>query len=456
MSILDKILGRPLVTSAKTHQRLSVITGVSALGLDAFSSTAYGPEAALIILLPLGTIGLHYFLPLMLLIIAVLITLYFSYRQTAAAYPRGGGAYIVASDNLGKNVGVWAAVALLIDYLLNVAVGISAGVGAVVSAIPILQPYILELCLLVLLTLTILNLRGIRESGTFFVIPTLVFVICIGSALGIGIVKTLINHGNPIAIIKTPSFPAATEHLQGAFAIWILLGALANGMTAMTGVEAVSNAIPLFRKPVVKNAQRTLTVVIGILALFLLGLGILGPEYQFRAMLESEPGYKTILSQLVAATTGEGIFYYISMASIFIVLTYSAQTSFTDFPRVCRFLAEDNFMPHFFADKGRRLVYSHGIIVLAIVSAILLIVFKGVMIDLIPLFAVGAFSAFFLSQTGMVVHWYKRKQFTKLFFNALGASTTAAALVIIVIAKFLAGAWVVVLIAPMLVLLFKK
>ncbi len=456
MSFFDKILGRRLASRAHKKQELTTMTGVPALGLDALASTAYGPEAALMILLPLGIVGAHYFFFITIAIVATLITLYFSYRQTAAAYPGGGGAYIVASDNLGKTAGLWAAIALLLDYLLNVAVGISAGIGAIVSAIPILQPYTLLLCLFVLLMLTILNLRGIRESGLALVIPTFVFVACIGISVVLGLIHTWQSGGHPHPVIAPPIFSLSGS---ATVSIWLLLGAFANGLTAMTGVEAVSNAVPLFRKPRIKNAQWTLTIIVGILGLFLLSLGYLCPAYHIIAMDESQSGYQTILSQFVAAVAGKGVFYYFSIISIFIVLTYSAQTSFADFPRVCRLLAEDNFLPHFFAERGRRLVFSLGIIVLAIFSAVLLIIFKGITYNLIPLFAVGAFSAFLFSQTGMVVHWFRkgdRHARLKLFFNALGAVTTAIALIIIITTKFIDGAWMVVIVAPLLAWLLIK
>lgn len=456
MSFLDKFLGRPLTLRARKKEALTVITGVPALGLDALASTAYGPEAALMILLPLGTVGLHYFFVITLCIIIVLLSLYFSYLQTAKAYPQGGGAYTVASANLGKKVGLWAGIALLLDYLLNVAVGISAGVGAIVSAIPSLHPYTLTLCLIILLILTILNLRGIRESGKTFVIPTLGFILCIGITMIMGLIQTWKSGGHPQPIIAPPSLSIENSSLS----IWLLLGAFANGLTAMTGVEAVSNAVPLFRKPRVKNAQLTLTIIVGVLGLFLLFIGYLCPAYHIIAMDESQPGYQTIYSQLVAAITGKGFFYYISIVSIFIILTNSAQTSFADFPRVCRLLAEDHFLPHFFEERGRRLVFSLGIIFLALFSATLLVVFKGITNHLIPLFAVGAFSAFLFSQIGMVVHWLHNKEEKraglKLVFNAMGAGVTAMALIVIIITKFSHGAWIIVFLAPSVAFLLTR
>ena len=452
MSLLDKILGRPMTLSERGKESLSVWTGVPVMGLDALASTGYGPEAALTILLPLGLAGLRYFPIIVIIILVELLTLYLSYRQTTAAYPGGGGAYIVASDNLGTNPGVWSGVMLLLDYLLNVAVGISAGIGAVVSAIPALHPYTLPLCLLVLITLTFLNLRGVRESGLAFIIPVIVFIGCMSVAIVIGLFSVWQSGGQPHPVAPPPPIPRATEIVSA----WILLAAFANGCTALTGIEAISNAVPLFRKPTVPNAQRTLTVIMVILALFLLGISYLCPGYHIGAMDETKPGYQTVLSQMVAAVAGRGVFYYVSLASIFFVLTYSAQTSFAGFPRVCRLLAEDGFLPPYFANRGRRLVFSHGIIFLSVVSGLLLIVFGGVTQALIPLFAVGAFGAFLFSQSGMVVHWLRKKgrgYRIKLAFNALGAITTAVGLVIIIVAKFLEGAWMTVIFIPALIFL---
>ena len=454
--IIDKILGLRLTSRQRKSEELSVLTGVPALGLDALASTAYGPEAALTILLPLGLTGLHYFFYITLAIVALLFTLYLSYQQTIIEYPQGGGAYVVASDNLGKRYGVWAAITLLLDYLLNVAVGISAGIGAVVSAVPWLQPYTLILCLLVLGLLTIINLRGTRESGSLFEIPTLVFVVLVGAAMLMGLTYSLKNGGHPVPVLAPPPAQPITEQVS----IWLLLGAFANGLTAMTGIEAVSNAVPLFRQPSVNYARRTMTVIVIILGLFLLALGYLCPTYHIVAMNEYKPGYETVLSQLVAAVAGKGIFYYLSMISIFIILAYSAQTSFIGFPRVCRLLAEDDYLPHFFAEIGRRLVFTYGIIILAALSAFILIMFDGITSRLIPLFAVGAFSAFLFSQTGMVMHWVRKKKtpmiWLKLFVNGLGAVTTAIALVIIVISKFVAGAWVIIVLAPLLVFMTNR
>lgn len=456
MPLIDKILGKPLSLKSKKKQELSVLTGVPALGLDAMSSTAYGPEAALTVLLSSGVIGLHYFFTISLLVVLVLMSLYFSYLQTTAAYPGGGGAYVVASDNLGKKYGLGAAISLILDYLLNVTVGISAGVGVIVSAIPALQPYTLTLCLVILLMLTVINLRGVRETGTLFLIPVIIFMLCMLIALFIGLGEVWVSGGHPPPLNN----PAKLQtNVTETLTFWMMLTAFANGLTAMTGVEAVSNAVPLFRKPTVKNAQWTLTIIVGTLALFLILIGYLCPAYHIVAMDQNHPGYQTILSQLVEATMGKGVFYSISIVSIFIVLAYSAQTSFTGFPRVCRLLAEDNYLPYFFAERGRRLVFSVGIIILAIFSSVILVAFKGITNNLIPLFAVGAFSAFLFSQIGMVVYWLRKenRQFRyKLVINALGAGITAIALVIIIITKFIEGAWIIVFLAPALAFLMHR
>ena len=455
MSLLDKILGPPLKSSEAAKEELSVITGVPVLGLDALSSTAYGPEAALTILAAAGAAGLHYLPIITIIILLLLAMLYVSYRQTIAAYPNGGGAYIVARENLGTSAGLLAAAALLLDYTLNVAVGISAGIGAVVSAIPALHRFTLALCLLVLLILTIINLRGVREAGLAFGLPTFAFVACLGATVILGLVRVWLSGAQPQPAIPPAALPAATQ----AMSAWILLRTFANGCTAMTGVEAVSNGVPLFRKPKVGNAHRTLTVIVVILALLLLGVAYLSRAYQIGAMDQRQPGYQTILSQLVAAVAGRGIFYYAAIASILFILTFSANTSFAGFPRVCRQLAEDSFLPHAFAERGRRLVFSIGISVLAILSAAILIAFDGITEKLIPLFAVGAFSAFTFSQAGMVFHWRQKRgrvARTSLVINGIGAVATGIALIIIIVAKFIDGAWVTLIIVPGLMILFQR
>src|SRR5215831_17617690 len=339
MRATDILLGRRLATRAEREQRVGVASGVPLLGLDALSSAAYGPEAALTVLMTLGVYGPRLLEPITIAVVAVLAIVCLSYRQTIAAYPGGGGSYTVAKQNLGQGFGLLAAAALLLDYILNVAVGISAGIGAIVSAIPALQPHTLALCLGVLGLLTIVNLRGVRSAGTTFLPPTYLFVACMAIALAVGLVKTLAAAGHPRAVVTPPPLGPA----MASASMWLLLRAFASGCTALTGVEAVSNAVPVFRPPTERRAQRTLVTIIGILIVLLIGVAVLCRAYHIGATPDG-PGYQSVLSQLIAAVSGRGIFYYVSIASIFAILALSANTSFTDFPRVCRLLALDRYL----------------------------------------------------------------------------------------------------------------
>lgn len=451
-SLLDFLFGRPLSSEEDRRERIGPAAGVPVFGLDALSSAAYGPEAALTILMPLGALGLVYVVPISTLVILLLSIVYFSYMQTIAAYPTGGGSYTVSSNNLGVFAGLLAAAALMIDYVLNVAVGISAGIGAVISAIPKLQPHTLSLCLGVLVLLILVNLRGIRETGFVFMLPTYLFVGCLSAVLGIGFFKVMLSGGHPIPAIPPPKVPAATA----AVSIWLLLKAFASGCTAMTGVEAVSNGVTAFREPRTKRARLTLTIVIGILIMLLAGISHLVRAYHIGATPPGQAGYQSTLSQLTAAVVGKDVFYFVTVAAIFIVLALSANTSFADFPRLCRAVAENGYLPYPFVLRGRRLVYSYGIYALVLLSGLLLIIFGGVTDRLIPLFAVGAFLAFTLSQAGMVVHWKRsggQHALVSMLVNGVGAISTAIALGIILVAKFVEGAWITTLLIPALILI---
>jgi amino acid transporter len=445
MSVVDILLGKPLATSDERAEQIGASAGIPIFGLDALSSAAYGPEAALTLLIPLGAAGVAYILPVSLSIIALLAIVYFSYRQTIAAYPGGGGSYTVASENLGTYPGLLAASALMIDYILVAAVGISAGVGALVSAVPQLQPHTLAMCLAILAMVTLVNLRGVREAGLLFMVPTYAFLGSLLIAIAIGVTKTVFAGGHPMPVVPPPSIvgPASV-----AVSMWLLLQVFSNGCTAMTGVEAVSNGVKAFREPTVPNAQRTLTVIIGLLAVLLAGIAYLIRAYGIQATDPGLPGYQSVISMLVAAVVGRGIFYYFTIGSVLVILSLSANTAFADFPRLCRAVAHDGFLPHSFGYRGRRLVYSQGIYVLAVLAAILLVIFQGVTDRLIPLFAIGAFLAFTLSQAGMVGHWKRnpgRGAVRSMFVNGLGAVTTGATLVVVLLAKFTSGAWVSVL-----------
>jgi amino acid transporter len=454
MTLRDLLLGRPLASHEAEGQRIGVAAGVPLLGLDALSSAAYGPEAAMTLLLPLGALGIGYILPISTIIIVILLIVYLSYLQTIGAYPTGGGSFTVARRNLGVNAGLLAGAALLLDYTLVVAVGISAGVGALVSAIPALQPHTLLLCLAILSLITLVNLRGVRESGFAFMAPTYTFVLCLFTVLLVGAAKTWASSGHPVPMVRPPALPAAT----GAVSLWILLRAFASGCTAMTGVEAVSNGVPIFNEPAAGNARRTLTAIIAILVMLLAGIAYLAQAYHIGATEPGVRGYQSVLSQLVGAVMGQGIFYYVSITAILSVLALSANTGFADFPRLCKILAENGFLPRFFASRGRRLRYSQGIYALTALAAFLLILFGGVTDRLIPLFAVGAFLAFTLSQAGMVVHWRRvgggRRHAGGIAINAIGAVATGVTLVVILVAKFAEGAWVMTLLIPMLLVVF--
>ncbi len=455
MAGLDWLLGRRLASDEAELEQIGPRSGVAILGLDALASAAYGPEAALTLLLPLGVAGVAHVLPLLGLIVALLTLVYVSYRQTITAYPGGGGSYMVARENLGPRAGLLAAAALVLDYILNVAVGISAGVGALVSMVPSLLPHTLALCLAILALLTVVNLRGVRESGLAFLLPTYAFVATLLGVLGIGIVKSLLSSGHPVPAVPIPPAPVSVA----AVSAWLLVRAFASGCTAMTGVEAVSNGVPIFKPPTVVNAQRTLTAIIAILVVLLLGIGYLARTYGIVATEPGAPGYQSVLSLVTAAVVGRGPFYYATLWSVVTVLALSANTSFADFPRLCRILAEDRYLPDSFATRGRRLVYSQGIIVLAILSGGILIAFGGVTDRLIPLFAVGAFLAFTLSQTGMVVHWRRlggRHARHALPLNLAGAIGTSATTIIVVVSKFAEGAWLTVAVIPALFYGFVK
>src|SRR5215469_1188599 len=403
-------------------------------------------------MIALGAEGLHLIRPVMAVILVLLALLYLSYRQTIEAYPSNGGSYTVAKENLGANFGLLAASALMIDYVLNVAVGISAGIGALTSAMPQLHPYTLELCLAVLALITLVNLRGTLEAGLVFSMPTYLFVASFGGLLLFGFVKAMIAGGSPAPIVAPPPLPAATA---GA-TLWLLLRAFASGCTAMTGVEAVSNGVSAFRDPTVKYAHRTLTGIVLILGLLLAVISYLAPVYHVSAMDQTQPDYQSVLSQLAGAIAGRGVIYFIAIGSLLAVLCLSANTSFVGFPRLCRLVARDGYLPRAFAMPGRRLVYSVGILWLTATAGLLLTVFGGITDRLIPLFAVGAFMAFTLSQLGMAFHWVRRQgNRVRLFINGTGAAGTGAALAVILSAKFVEGAWITVLVIPLVIAMLK-
>src|SRR6202171_64902 len=451
MNILDLVVGAPIKTSDERAEQIGPAQGIPVFGLDALSSAAYGPEAALSLLIPLGLLGVRYIIPISTAIITLLVIVYFSYRQTIAAYPSGGGSYTVARFNLGAHAGLLAAAALLADYILTAAVGISAGVGALVSAFPSLLPHTTSFCVGILIVITILNLRGVRDAGLAFAFPPYLFV---GTLLITIVAGVLLSGGHPTPAAPLPPPPQMTE----AVSYWLLLKVFASGCTALTGVEAVSNGVKAFREPAVKNAQRTLTVIIFLLAVLLAGISYLVKIYGIAATDPGQPGYQSVLSMLIAAVFGKGFFYYLTVASILFALSLSANTAFADFPRLCHAIAQNNYLPHVFGYRGRRLVFTYGIMVLALLTCFLLVVFGGITDKLIPLYAVGAFLAFTLSQFGMVAHWWKKRGphwLKSALVNGLGGFVTGITVLVVLVAKFVEGAWITVIFIPLLIVLFR-
>jgi amino acid transporter len=340
----------------------------------------------------------------------------------------------------------------MIDYVLTAAVGVSAGVTALVSAIPSLHAHQLALCLLILGLIVVINLRGVKESGLVFMLPTIFFVGTLLLTVGFGIWHSVLAHGHPIPVAAPPpALPATMQYLT----IWLLLKAFASGCAAMTGVEAVSNGVTAFKEPRAKNANRALTVIIAILIVLLAGLSYVAKAYGITAMDSSDPAYQSVLSIQVAAVFGRGWFYYFTMASVLAALSFSANTAFADFPRMARAIAMKDYMPRVFLLRGRRLLFSHGIYALTGFTALLLIIFNGVTDRLIPLYAIGAFLAFTLSQAGMVKHWMKEKdaqgRHLKMFLNGLGALATGVTLIVVLVAKFTSGAWITALLVPAMI-----
>ena len=447
-NLITLLLGRPLATSEERAEHIGPIAGIPIFGLDALSSAAYGPEAALTLLLPLSLLGVQYIVPVSIAIVILLAIVYVSYTQTIDAYPKGGGSYTVASQNLGEGAGLLAAAALMIDYILTAAVGISAGVGALISAVPSLQPHTLQLCLGVLVILTIVNMRGVHDTGVVFMIPTYVFTGTLLIVIAVGIFHAISSGGHPHPVTPLPALPPATA----AVSAWLLLKVFSSGCTAMTGVEAVSNGVMAFRDDTRRNAKITLTIIIALLMILLIGIAVLCRAYGVGATNPNGPGYESVLSMLTRAVMGHGWFYYVTIGSVLLVLALSANTAFADFPRLTRAIALDDYMPHVFLLRGRRLLYSWGIYVLVALTALLLIIFRGVTDRLIPLYAIGAFLAFTLSQAGMVMHWKRQGGSPlRLFANGLGAVATGITVIVVLLAKFTEGAWITALLVAVMI-----
>ncbi len=437
-SLKRVLVGPPLETRQLIHQRISKLKGLAVFSSDALSSTAYATEEILLVLVTAGVAALSLALPVAVAISAVLAIVAFSYYQTIHAYPSGGGAYIVAHDNLGIWPGLVAAAALLIDYVLTVSVSVAAGVAAITSAAPVLFGSRVWLALGAIVLVAVINLRGVRESATVFAVPTYLFIGSLGTLVVMGLVRTL----------GQPPVPPQVEP-SGAFApltLLLLLRAYASGSAAMTGVEAISNGIPAFRRPESRNAGITLVLMAAILITLFLGLTVLAHQLGIVAK-----AHETVVSQIARAVLGTGPFYFLVQAATALILILAANTSFADFPRLGSILARDSFLPRQLSQLGDRLVFANGIIVLALLSGLLVFIFRADTHSLIPLYAVGVFLSFTLSQSGMVKRWWTRRGrgwVRNLMINGLGAATTAVVLAVVVITKFTHGAWIVMLLIP--------
>ena len=438
------LIGRPLETSQAIHQRLSKVQALAVFSSDALSSTAYATEEILLILVLAGSLAYNYVIPIGLAIAALLAIVVFSYRQTVHAYPQGGGAYIVTKDNLGRSPSLLAASALLTDYILTVAVSISAGVAAITSAFEGTRPYAVEIAVAAIILITTANLRGLTESGRIFAIPTYLFIfgmavlIILGFAgwLGIGI--------TPHSVVD--NFPPATH----ALTLFLILRAFASGCAALTGVEAISDGVPAFKEPQDQNAAKTLVAMGLILGSMFLGVTFLSQHYHLIPVAN-----QTLISQLARVVVGNSPFYYFIQVSTAAILLLAANTSFADFPRLAYFLARDRFLPHQFTFRGDRLGYSTGIAALALTSSALVIIFGASVSRLIPLYAVGVFISFTLSQASMTYRWWKtepaKRNKLAMFINGLGAFTTGIVAIIIITTKFAGGAWIILLLLPIII-----
>lgn len=450
MSVFSQIkrvlVGETLPTSAHAEERLSNAEGLAVLSSDALSSVAYATEEILLVLVAAGSSALIWSLPIAATIVVLLVLVILSYRQTIRAYPKGGGSYIVARENLGIYPGLVAGGSLMIDYILTVTVSISAGTAALTSAVPALKPFTVGLCIIFVFLLMLANLRGVKESGKIFMIPTYAFIACIFVLIGLGLFQQATGAGH-----IPQSYPELS--VKEGISLFFILRAFSAGCAALTGVEAISDGVLAFKEPEWKNARLTLLYLGVILGIMFIGITYLGHIYH----TVPEEG-QTLVSLLARQILGDGsFFYYFVQGATLLILLLAANTSYADFPRLCYFLARDGFLPRQLSILGDRLVYSNGIIMLSLLAAALIIIFRGDTNAIIPLYAVGVFTSFTLSQAGMVRHWFKERTSgwgPSALMNGTGALATLVVLGVIVTTKFLGGAWVVVVAIPLLVSLF--
>jgi len=451
-------IGTPLFSKDEIHERLSKVKALAVFGSDAISSCAYATEASLVILMAAGNGALHISLFTALAVAVLMSMVAFSYRQTVYAYPHGGGSYNVSRQNLGQMAGLVAAAALLLDYVMTVAVSIAAGSFAVTSALnaaginitamtaglPVFLNFNVLLSLIFIGLITLGNLRGIRESGSIFAIPTYLFILSFAVMLLVGMIKVFTHS-------LAPATPPPILPMAQSVTLWLILRAFSAGAVAMSGTEAISNGVPVFKPNESKNAAITLTFMATLLAVFFVGVSFLSNH------MGLVPGNQSIVSQVALAVFGQNAFYYIFQIATMAILVVAANTAFADFPRLSSILARDNYMPHVFSNRGDRLAFSSGILFLGGISALLLIAFRGNVDSLIHLYAVGVFLAFSMSDTGMVVHWWKTRGKgwkTSIIINGVDAILTTSILIIVVITKFVFGAWIIVVLIPAIIPLF--
>jgi amino acid transporter len=432
-----------------SQEEITPVEGLSALSLDALTSVAYGPEAIVVVLALAGAKSLHLILPITVAIVVLLAILVFSYRQVIDAYPGGGGAYAVSRANLGASASLVAGAALIVDYTLTVSVSIAAGVGALTSAFPSLSPGTVPICLAILAVITLLNLRGLGASARAFLLPTLLFIVGLLGIIVVGLFHPLgLHEAQPGRSLLT-----TTRGLQ-VISVLLILKAFSAGCSALTGVEAIANGVPLFRQPRAKRAKRTEMMLGLILGTMLLGLAVLARRWHV-----GPRSNQTILSQIMGMAVGRHWAYYVVSLTITVVLALAANTSFGGLPILASLLARDNYLPHLFGLRGDRQVFNNGIWVLAVLSGALLVAVGGNTNEMIPLFAIGVFTGFTLSQTGLVVHWWRTRPERwryRAVVNGGGAVVTALATLVFLISKFEQGAWIVVITVPLFVLLFLR
>jgi amino acid transporter len=448
VALKQVLIGRPIPSRLAHHERLSKVTGLAVLSSDALSSVAYATEEILRTLILAGVGATALVTPIGGVIAVLLVVVVISYRQTILAYPNGGGAYVVAKENLGVHYGLVAAAALLIDYTLTVSVSIAAGVAAITSALPELHSARVEICLGFVAILALGNLRGVRESGNIFSVPTYFFIVSLFALIAYGAFRYF-SDGAPVAAAEAATLPGATLPLT----TFLILRAFANGCTAMTGVEAVSNGVPAFKPPEAKNASTTLMIMAALCVTMFLGITLLAHAYN---IVPNET--ETVVSQLARTVLhGRGLPYYLVQAATVLILVLAANTAYADFPRLASLVARDRYLPRQFMNMGDRLAFSNGIVVLSLVAGLLIIVFHGETHALIPLYMVGVFVSFTLSQGGMVLKWRREREpgwVGHALLNGVGAVLTFVVLIVVAMTKFMEGAWIIVALIPVLVLHF--